>query len=348
MTKIITRSFETATQAHAVRSELIHRQRFSPRIIELYDAADGLTDHLSAAHVDGNAARAYAKQVDKGGAVVLVRAGHKPLCVAQTTREVTAAMGALDLGNIVEEVEVKDEGVPTNSILRDHPLMLTRVRDPLSTNYYMANWPIPLISRRKPFREMLFEPHARMADWPFGLLSKRKPFTGSIFAKHARMANFPIGLISHRKPFTGSIFARHARMANFPIPLISRRKPFTGTIVGRHTRMASVPFPLLINGKSENSLIPGGPRMANFPISLISHRKPFTGSIFGRHARMANFPIGLISHRKPYTGSIVSKHGRMADMFLPLTVKHADDKDGGGAQGFSLSKTFGMPTVIRR
>ena len=64
----------------------------------------------------------------------------------------------------------------------------------------------------------------RMANFPIGLLSRRKPFTGSIFSRHARMASFPIGLLSRRKPFTGSIFPKHARMANFILPLVIKRQ----------------------------------------------------------------------------------------------------------------------------
>ena len=63
-----------------------------------------------------------------------------------------------------------------------------------------------------------------MANFPISLLSDRKPFTGSIFGRHARMANFPLPLISKRKPFTGSLIAPHARMADMFLPLTIRRE----------------------------------------------------------------------------------------------------------------------------
>lgn len=337
MTKVITRYFDSAETAHTVRKDLLFIHRFSPKIVDLLDDADTAAATLSASGVMDATAEAYKSRLANGGAVLLVRAGYKPLCVAQTTREVTAEMGAADLGDLVEEVELDDGEDYSLSVLHDHPLMLSRHRDPDSTNYYMANWPIPLISRRKPYTGSLIQPNAYMANWPFGHISKRKPFTGSIIAPHAHMANFPIPLISRRKPRDAFAFPRHARMANFPIGLISKRKPFTGTWIGRHTRMANWPFPLLINGKSTNSLIPGAPRMANFPIPLLSSRKPYTGSIFSPHARMANFPIGLISKRKPFTGSIFSRHARMADFILPLVVKR-----------FTLSGLFGIPTLAKR
>ncbi len=342
MTNVITRYFDSVPKALSVRKELLHRRRFSAKIVRLYEDADGLADRLTDASVDAKTAKAYEKRMAKGGVVLMVMAGHKPLSVAQTTRDVTAQMGAVDMGGLVEEVSVPDRERPGLSVMTDHRHMLTRARDPYSTNFHMADWPFPLIIRRVPFSDSIFSPHARMANFPIPLLSDRKPFTGSIFGRHARMANFPIPLLSKRKPYTGSIIAPHARMANFPIPLISKRKPSNRSIFPRHMRMANWPFPLLINGKTgTNALMPGGPRMAAFPISLLSDRKPFTGSIFSRHARMANFPISLISKRKPFTGSAFPRHARMADFILPLILK-----DRPGKKRFSFSKMLGLPTTV--
>jgi hypothetical protein len=53
-------------------------------------------------------AKEYEKQVKKGGAVVLVRAGYRPLGVAQTARDVAEEMGAIDLGDLVEEVYLNE------------------------------------------------------------------------------------------------------------------------------------------------------------------------------------------------------------------------------------------------
>ncbi len=349
MTQVITRYFDSATQAHSVRHELLQRMRFPLSILRLYEKADGLTEKLTAAHVEPKTAKAYEKRLAKGGAVMMVFAGHKPLAVAKTTRQVTADMGAVDMGGLVEEVFVKDELKQSFRVLRDDAHMMTRRRDPHSTTFHMADWPIALISRRKPFSGTVIPPHGRMASFPISLISGRKPFTGSIFARHGRMASFPISLISKRKPFAGSMISRHGRMANFPISLISPRKPYVGSLIGRHTRMANWPFPHLINGQpGTNALMPGGPRMAAFPISLLSGRKPFDKSIFGRHARMANFPISLTNRRKPFTGSVFPRHARMADFLLPLVTKHSDGEVRKGAKGFSFSRLLGQATLIRR
>ena len=340
MTTIITRYFDSATKARSVRGELIRQQRFSPRIIDLFEDSAGLVDALTAQSVEADTAKAYADRMGQGGAVILVRAGYKPLSVANTTRDVMDEMGAADMGSLNEEVYVADPFRPTLSILEDHPLVMSRPRDPDSTHYAMADWPIPLLSRRKPFNETIVPRHGRMADFLLPLTIRSKPYTGSMFSRHARMASFPFGLISKRKPFTGSIFPRHARMANFPIRLISRRTPKDRSIFPRHQRMANFPFPLLINGKTgNNALIPDGPRMANFPINLISKREPYTGSVIGRQSRMASFPMGLISKRKPNTASIIGRHARMASFPIPLVIKRSD---------FSFSKLLGLPTLSDR
>jgi len=349
MTTVITRFFDDATQARLAKSELVKRQRFSVRIVDLYDDPATLADSLAKQSVDSDTIQAYEARMANGGAVLLVRAGFKPLGVAQTTRDIARDMGAADMAALEEEVYVEDPPARGLSVLDDQPLMLTRMRDPDSTDYHMADWPIPLISRRKPPSNSVTPPNTYMTEFAFPLLLEREPYTKSIFPRHARMANFPIPLLSKRKPFTGSIFPRHARMANFPIPLISRRKPSNRSIFPRHQRMATVPFPLLINGKTgTNSLIPGGPRMANFPIPLTNRRKPNTASVIPRHARMANFPIPLISRRKPATPSIIPRHARMANFPLPLLIKRTNEAAPDGGSGFSFSKMLGMKTISRR
>ncbi len=164
MTKIITRYFESADKARAARKDLVFVKRVSRHIVDVLESADGLTDKLAKFSVDPATAEAYAERLANGGAVLMVKAGFKPLGIAQTVRDVTAELGAADLGGLVEEVEYQDDNRHAPSIDRDHPLIMSQFRDPDDTNHYMANWPIPLISRRKPFTHSLVEPHARMVS----------------------------------------------------------------------------------------------------------------------------------------------------------------------------------------
>ncbi|MEM8554565.1 MAG: PucR family transcriptional regulator [Pseudomonadota bacterium] len=344
MTQVITRYFDSVQRARDVKFELVRRRRLPQKAVRLLDAPEGVSEILTDMGVKADTAAAYATKLANGGAVVWVRASYQPLGVAQITRDVFAEMGAVDLGDIVEEVEIDDFLYKKSSVYEDHPLLLTRIRDPWETDYHMADWPIPLISRREPYTGSVVG-HSHMANWPIPLLSRHKPYSESMIPRHGRMANFPIPLISKRKPYTRSIFPRHARMANWPFGLLSKRKPYTGTLIARHARMANWPFPHLINGKrGTNSLMPKAPRMANFPIPLLSKRKPLDKFLFPRHARMANFPIPLLSDRKPYDESIFPKHQRMADFPIPLLAKDAvpDMKDG------TVSGMFGIPTIIRR
>ncbi|MCC1493183.1 PucR family transcriptional regulator [Cognatishimia sp. F0-27] len=345
MTKVITRYFESAERARSVEREML-REKFSRRIIHIYTDADTLVDTLVARRVDPATAEAYQRRVADGGAVLLVEAGYKPLGVAKTTRDLTAKMGAVPLGNLPEEVTVKDTRSKKISVLTDHRHFLLRERNPYNTNYHMADWPIPLISRRKPYRDMLIDPHARMAAWPLPLTFRRNPRDSFAFPRHARMANFILPLTIRRKPSDSFAFPRHARMANFPLPLISRRKPFDKVAFPRHQRMANWPFPLLINGETgKNAIIPGSPHMANYPIPLISDRKPADKFAFPRHARMADILLPLLSKREPADKFAFPRHARMADKILPLVTKHGASSRKGG---FSFSKMLGLPTLIRR
>ncbi|MGA9409480.1 MAG: PucR family transcriptional regulator [Roseobacter sp.] len=348
MTQVISRYFESASNGLDVKRTL-QFEGFPTKDMLIFTDPKGLVDALVEEHVDPETAAAYEKRLQSGGAVFVAKATYRPLGAAKLTRKALAEMGPVNMGGLTEEVYVKDRPGRTASILNEHPLMLSRSRDRSPTGYYMADWPIPLISRRKPSDNFLFPRHARMASFPFPLISRRRPSDAFAFPRHARMANYPIPLLSRRKPADNFAFPRHARMANFPIPLISRRKPYTGTVIGRHTRMANWPFPLLINGKTgTNALIPGGPRMANFPIPLLSDRKPVDKFAFPRHARMANFPIGLTSKRKPMDKFAFPRHARMADAILPLVIKHGESEVSAGARAFSFSKLLGLSTLKRR
>ncbi|MEM6578499.1 MAG: PucR family transcriptional regulator [Pseudomonadota bacterium] len=308
MTTVITRYFDSAAQAAAVRFELVNRRRFSVKILRLYDAAEGAEEKLVAADVDAQTAREYQNRLANGGAVLMVRAGYKPLGVAKTFRTLADEMGAADLGNILEETSVKDETESKLSVLDGQPLMLSRPRDPYSTNFHQADWPIGLINRRQPFTDSIFPRHARMASWPAPLLfrdfdgNRYQPYTDSIFPRHARMASWPIGhLVSGKRrygrfPF-GLLVPHRRRYGRFPfgflVPHERRygRFPFDFLVPG-HRRMANWPFPLLINGKQHtNSLVPGSKYMAKFPFA----------HIVPGHKYYANVPIGhSVSHNRRY------------------------------------------------
>jgi hypothetical protein len=340
MTNVITRYFDDRTRARAVSHELVQRQRLSPKIVSLFDKADGLVETLTEDGVEEATARAYQERLANGGAVILVLAGYKPLGVAQITRDTMARMGASDMGGLTEEVWIKDRSRPNLSILDDHPHFLLRPRDPNSTTYHMADWPIPLISRRKPYDGMVIPRHGHMAAEPIPLLYKDwmgeeyKPYTKSIFGRHARMANWPIGLLAPhdrrygRFPF-GLLVPGNRFMAKFPFGhIVPGHKHYAkwpiGLLVPRGRRkMANWPFPHLINGKTHtNSLVPGNRFMANFPFAhIVPGHKHYAsrpiGHLVSHNRRYGRFPFGLLVPGQKYMakfpfGHIVPGHKHYA------------------------------------
>ena len=315
MTLVITRYFDSAAKARDARFELLHRRRFPLKIVHLFEDGAGLADTLTRMQVDADTAQTYQNKVAQTGAVLMVEAGHRPLGVAKTARTVMDDMGAEALPDLTQQVYVNDDNSPPGSVFRHHPHILHRPRDPLSSNHHMADWPIGLISRRKPFRQSVFPPHSRMASWPIGLLLPgstrfgRFPFD-FLIPGHKHQANRPIGLLLPgskrygRFPF-GLLIPGHKFQAKFPFGhLIPGHKfqakfPF-GHIIPGHPRMANWPFPLLINGKQgQNALVPGHKYMAKFPFAhLVPGHKymakiPF-GHIVPGHKYMAKFPFGHI------------------------------------------------------
>lgn len=311
MTTVITRYFESAATAHKVRDELVDFKRLPSGIVSVLEDAELLAGVAKSGGMAQETADAYAERLKGGGAVVVVAAGYKPLGVANITRETMAEMGAAEMGDLVEEMRVKgDTSVVSGALNRAH--IVTRPLGAKRATHYMANWPIPLLSRRKPYRGSLIRRNAFMADKPIPHIWRRKPYSDSIYVdKHQRMAQWPIGLLVPRaKKFFAQfpfdhLIPGHKFQAGFPFAhLIPGHKfqakfPFAHLVPG-HPRMARWPFPLLMSDKQgENALVPGHKFMAKFPIDhLIPGHKYQAGFPIGHlvpgHRYMAKFPFAHI------------------------------------------------------
>ncbi|MEL6208252.1 MAG: hypothetical protein AAFR47_23570, partial [Pseudomonadota bacterium] len=289
MTTVITRFFDDLAELNSAQQELIHNRMLPPHIVRTYDDPDGLVEALTSAGVKPQTAEAYRDRMGQGGAVLLVRADYTPLGVKRITRETLSASGAVDFGYLPEEAKVAFVPGTRAGILRGvlpgGPLMMTRRRDPSSTNYYMANWPIPLIRKRGPYIGSVFPPHARMANWPIGLL-----LPGSI-----RYGRFPFDLLVPGQKYMAKypfahIVPGHKFMAKFPF----------GHIVPGHKYMAKFPFAHIVPGHKFMAkfpfghLVPGGRRMANWPFPLLINGKKHTNSLLPGHKFMAKFPFAHI------------------------------------------------------
>jgi len=339
MTNIITRYFDSADQARSMVFELVHQRRVSPQIIDVFEASEGLVGKLTTIGVRPETAAAYDEKLSAGGAVLLVRAGIRPLAVAKIARTVADAMGAADMGTLNEEVIIEDGRSGSLSVMTDHLHMVSRPLSYQKKNYYMADWPIPLISRRKPILGATVQRKQSYASWPIGHLLPgsrrfgRFPFD-LLVPGHKFMANLPFGhLVPHEKrygkfPF-GLLVPHKRRYGSFPFGLLvpghkfMAKFPF-GHLVPGHGRMANWPFPLLINGKrGTNSLVPGQKFMAKFPFAhLVPHAKRYGRFPFGLLAphdrRYGRFPFGLLVPGHKFManfpfGHIVPGHKYMAN-----------------------------------
>lgn len=377
MTVVISRYFDSVSKARSVKQELVLRRRLSQDIVGLFEDTETLA--FAQAHgqtkgiLEAATFDAYQSRLASGGAVLIVAAGSRPLGVAKTTREVFANSKAPELDGIVEERSVKDPIGQQAAFYSGYSLALTRRRDPWDTTYHMADWPIPLISRRKPWRGSLVDRNGFFANWPIAHLlpgSKRYgrwPFDllvpgnrymakfpfAHIVPGHRYMAKFPFAHIvpGHRFmakfPF-GHIIPGHKFQANFPF----------GHLVPGGGRMANWPFPLLINGeRGKNALMPGEPYMAKFPFAHIvpGHRFmakfPFAHIVPG-HKFMAKFPFGHIIPGHKFQanfpfGHLVPGGGRMANWPFALLTKDVKEL-GDLGRNFTVSKFFGIPTLLSR
>lgn len=339
MTNIITRHYDSTDQAHAVVFELVHHARVSPQILDVYESSSGLVEKLTKQGVRPETAQAYEKRLASGGAVLMVRAGIRPLAVAKTARTTADMMGPTDIGTLPEEVVIDDGRRTGLSVMTEHPHMVTRSLSYKKRNYYMADWPISLFSRRKPNKIATVQRDVSYAKWPIAHLLPgsrrfgRFPFD-LLVPGHKFMANFPFGhLVSHdrrygRFPF-GLLAPHKVRFGRFPFGLLvpghkfMAKFPF-GHLVPGHRRMANWPFPLLINGKQGgNALVPGNKYMANFPFGhAVSHNRRYGRFPFGllapHRVRYGRFPFGLLvpNHRfmaKFPFAHIVPGHKHMAN-----------------------------------
>ena len=191
----ITRFFDEPEELASASRELVYQKKLPRNIVRAYQSSEGMVASLTTAGVAPQTAEAYDERMAQGGAVLLVVADYTPLGVARITRETLAKYGTADLGNIPEEATIKFAPRQRTSVLSGGPMMLTRMRDPSSTNYYMANWPIPHLTKSGGVRPIpLVSSNDRMASWPIGLL-----LPGSI-----RFGRFP-----HRNDVLGRTSSAH-------------------------------------------------------------------------------------------------------------------------------------------
>lgn len=229
MTKVITRLYANEVEARAVESafRFLMFPRNAVRVIVQSD--DGATaDRLIAAGVNADTARIYADRMADGAAVVMVRATYKPLGAPRIARETLAERPAIDLGDAVEETQVKDGPDHAPSVLKDHPrfLSLPQEQDDLKIGLFSREFGVRLLSeRRERTSAIRGGRHMSRAFWPMPLVTKNRHSHSVISGGRYMSKRFwPMELLSH-KPRSNSVIRGGALPFSQLLgwPVISRR-----------------------------------------------------------------------------------------------------------------------------
>jgi len=208
MTTIITRVFETTDTAQKAAGKI--KDRGVPRraVSVITNEDSDLHDAMAEAMVHDSAISTYADHVQKGHALLVVRATYKPLMAAAIVRGMLEKFDTIDAG-VTNEHFVPDGPEEKVKILDDHPLFFTRRMDktgyqggPVSPSYGLkllsapkdrssamhggrfmskAFWPMPLLSKKERKSSVISGGrHMSRMFWPMPLLSSKERNTSVI------------------------------------------------------------------------------------------------------------------------------------------------------------------------
>lgn len=189
MTTIVTRLYATEAAAATV-VEKLKSETFPDSTYDVI--TDAKADAIEAAHVDADAAAAYAKAMKAGNALLVIRAPFVPFGAARTA--IAAADSQTSIPVDVPQTVLKEVAQATSV--------------PKIMHGYWGDFLIPHISRRGTFTGAM----------GFSLLSKRKPMGQTI--RHGHWGNQVMGLLSSRKPTGMTIM--HSFWGNFLVPHLSK------------------------------------------------------------------------------------------------------------------------------
>lgn len=208
MTTVITRLYADETKALAVAKRL-RWEGFPRSAVQVVTTRTGedqgtLAARMERVLVPAEAAPVYAGRVAGGNALLIVRATYKPLGAARIAREALERTGAIDVGDVPDDVYVKDPPDHAPSIMKDHPRFFTlpfeddddfragpvtpafgfrllspprERRSAISGGRYMSRffWPMPLLTRNRRANSAISGGRQMSrAFWPMPLLSTRR------------------------------------------------------------------------------------------------------------------------------------------------------------------------------
>lgn len=195
MATVISRFLEDEARAKKLERTLANARfpRGDVKVLTKEDkeTAKALTARMTKLGIEEDTAKAYAKKLSDGGAVLCIRAGYKPLTAKTIALDILDKAGIEEMGGVDEAVWVRDTPSKSQSILADHPLFFTRVPDPSNRKGPVSTAVgLRLISRRKPGKRSVMSSGRRMSRffWPGPLLSSRR-MTRSTLSKQGPISN---------------------------------------------------------------------------------------------------------------------------------------------------------------
>ncbi len=206
MTTIISRLYDSVETATAAADALLDAGH-SPDTLDVFSGEGSDTDvaalaqRIAAARVGLNSAPAYAEELARGRALLVVRAPITPFGRAREAMRITARFAPVDVPGVVGEAYVRDYPDPRNfnTLLLDHRRFLSQdipPDNPRRRGLVSAAFGLPLLSRRRP--------RLRRAGWPLtgGLfpLLIRRPARRSVMSGAGPLSRFffPLPLLSGR------------------------------------------------------------------------------------------------------------------------------------------------------
>lgn len=184
MTTLITRLYDSKATAQKTADRLywIGFPRDALTVVTGTDKAE-IQARLTRAEVPDDAAPIYAKSVAGGTALLVIRAGYRPLCAAQIARDMTAKSATLDVGVTTTESKVKDRPEKAMSVLKNHPRFLTSAVEPGArrTSRLSNQLGMPLLTKRRERTSAISGGrHMSKLFWPMKLLSKDRNASSAI------------------------------------------------------------------------------------------------------------------------------------------------------------------------
>jgi hypothetical protein len=206
MTIVISRLYANDGAARSVLNRL-KMKGIPDYALDLVSAStpDALSKMTRAGVADKTAA-AYVDKFKSGGTAIVARTTYKPLGAARITRDVFAETETVGMGNLREEMEVKDPLDTSPSVLKGHPRFLT-VYNPhqVSERGTMSSkMGFRLLSARKERNSVQKDGGRRMSRmfWPMPLVSKKNRNANSAMKDGGRRmsrAFWPQALLSDKK-----------------------------------------------------------------------------------------------------------------------------------------------------